>query len=231
MPPEPLLSVVIPAFDAELHLAEAIESVLRQGERDLEILVVDDGSTDGTAGVARSFGSPVRVISQESHGAGHARNAGVREARGEYVAFLDHDDVWEADKLEHQLAALAADPGLDLVFGHMRQFRSPEIPAPVAARIHCPPEPQAALLPGTLLVRLETFRRVGEFGESSQASEFLEWLLRADDLGLRRLTIPQTVLWRRLHATNFHVLNPRARSDYVRTLKVALDRRRAGGVA
>jgi glycosyltransferase involved in cell wall biosynthesis len=226
MPAEPRISVVLPVHDGELHVGEAIESVLGQGRDDLELVVVDDGSTDGTAGIVGGYGPPVRVVTLGGVGAGEARNAGIEESRGELLAFLDHDDVWEPDKLAVQLAVLE-DPAIDAVFGHLRYFVSPEVDAETAARIVCPPEPRAALLPGTLLTRREAFVRIGRFAAWSQASEFLEWLLRADELGLRRVTVPEVVLRRRLHATNFHVLNPRAREDYARTLKSALDRRRA----
>jgi glycosyltransferase involved in cell wall biosynthesis len=228
VPPDPLVSVVLPVRDGERHVGEAIESVLAQGRDDLELVVVDDGSTDGTAGIVRGFGPPVRVVTLAGTGAGNARNVGVDEARGELLAFLDHDDVWEPDKLARQLPVLA-EGAADLVFGHLVWFVSPEVDPETAARIACPPGPQAALLPGTLLTRRETFVRVGRFGEWSQASEFLEWLLRADELGLRRVTVSDVVLRRRVHGSNFHVLNPRARRDYAVALKTALDRRRAGG--
>ncbi len=104
------VSVVVPAFQAERWLAEAVESALGQTRPPAEILVVDDGSTDATAEVAGGFGHPVRVIRQENRGVAAARNRGLAEARGRWVAFLDADDAWEAGKLEAQVACLEADP-------------------------------------------------------------------------------------------------------------------------
>jgi glycosyltransferase involved in cell wall biosynthesis len=105
-PHAPTVSVVIPCYNGSRFLRETLASVLRQTEPVREVLVVDDGSTDGSADIAESFGPPVRVIRQANAGESTARNRGVEEARGDWVAFLDADDVWEPHKLERQLAAL-----------------------------------------------------------------------------------------------------------------------------
>lgn len=102
------VSVIIPAYNSEEFIEEAIRSVLLQSELPVEILVVDDGSTDNTAAIARAFGEPVRVLSIENRGVAVARNHGLASATGNYIAFLDSDDVWEAEKLQKQLNALTA---------------------------------------------------------------------------------------------------------------------------
>jgi glycosyltransferase involved in cell wall biosynthesis len=107
----PHVSVVIPAYNAERFLGAAIESVLAQTSRDLEMIVVDDGSQDGTASVARRYGEAIRYLRQDNSGVAVARNRGISESLGEYVAFLDADDTWRPDKLEKQLAALERQPG------------------------------------------------------------------------------------------------------------------------
>jgi glycosyltransferase involved in cell wall biosynthesis len=108
----PLVSVVVPAYNAERTVAQAIQSVLGQTMQDLELLVVDDGSVDATAVIVGKQSDPrVRLISRENGGVAAARNTGIAEARGEWVAFLDADDVWLQDKLERQLRLMAAAPG------------------------------------------------------------------------------------------------------------------------
>lgn len=102
----PLVSVIIPAFNAARFLAEAIDSVLAQDYPALDIIVVDDGSTDATRAIIDGYGERVRAISQPNGGCGAARNAGLRAARGQYVAFLDADDVWWPHKIRHQIDAL-----------------------------------------------------------------------------------------------------------------------------
>jgi glycosyltransferase involved in cell wall biosynthesis len=113
--PAALVSVVIPAYNTERYLRRAIDSVLAQRYRPLECIVVDDGSTDGTGDIARSFGNQVRYIRQRNAGASAARNAGILASRGAYVAFLDSDDYWLDTKLENQMRVLSAHPELRLV--------------------------------------------------------------------------------------------------------------------
>jgi len=113
--PTPLVSVVIPAFDAERHLAETLDSALAQKWPRCEVIVVDDGSTDGTAGVVRSRGGRVRLLQQANAGGGAARNRGLREARGDFVALLDHDDLWHPETLEQQVATALRHPESGLV--------------------------------------------------------------------------------------------------------------------
>jgi glycosyltransferase involved in cell wall biosynthesis len=100
-------TVVIPCYNAAPFLGAAIESVLNQSQSPLEILVIDDGSTDRSAAIAESYGPPVRVVSQKNQGESIARNRGIDEARGDWVAFLDADDVWLPEKLERQVAVAA----------------------------------------------------------------------------------------------------------------------------
>ena len=109
------VSVVIPTYNYARYLPEAIDSALAQTHAPLEVIVVDDGSIDDTPGVLAAYGDRIRVIRQANRGAGAARNTGIAAARGEYVAFLDADDVWLPRKLELQMARFEADPGLGLV--------------------------------------------------------------------------------------------------------------------
>ena len=110
---EPLVSIVVIFLDAEAFIEEAIESVLAQTYRHWELVLVDDGSSDGGSEIARRYAAShadrIRYIEHDRHqnrGMSASRNAGIREARGEYIAFLDADDVWFAEKLEHQVAIL-----------------------------------------------------------------------------------------------------------------------------
>jgi glycosyltransferase involved in cell wall biosynthesis len=99
----PLVSVVIPTYNQPAFLREALDSVFRQTFKDYEIIVVNDGSTDNTAELLMQYGDRIRVVSQENQGIGRARNRGMDEAVGRYIAFLDHDDLWHPSKLETQV--------------------------------------------------------------------------------------------------------------------------------
>ena len=117
----PAVSVIMPAYNAERYLATAVESVLRQTWRDLELLIVDDGSTDGTAELAQRFAARddrVRVLQQDNAGPGPARNTAFRAADGRFFAFLDSDDEWDAAFLSEHLAVLRARPDVDVVVGN-----------------------------------------------------------------------------------------------------------------
>lgn len=103
----PLVSAIVPVYNGEKYLGDTINSILAQTYTNLECIVVNDGSTDGTATICRSFGERIRYVEKENGGVSSARNAGAREAGGEYVAFLDADDKWLPDKIERQVAVLA----------------------------------------------------------------------------------------------------------------------------
>lgn len=105
----PTVSIVIPTYNAAAYIGAAVDSVLAQSFKDVEVIVVDDGSTDDTPAVMSKYGPPVRCLRQENSGVAAARNRGIEESTGRYVAFLDADDTWLPDKLERQVAALALD--------------------------------------------------------------------------------------------------------------------------
>ena len=113
MPPR--VSVVVTAYNQQLYVGDTIRSVLAQTFRDFELIVVDDGSSDGTVQEIRRFGSQLQLERQPNQGVAASRNTGIRLARGEFVAFLDGDDIWHPDKLERQVRAADADSGSGLV--------------------------------------------------------------------------------------------------------------------
>ena len=119
---DPLVSVIIPAYNAERYIAEAIDSVLGQTYSSREIIVVDDGSTDRTAEIVAGYAQTVRLIQQQNRGPAAARNTGIREAHGEFVSFLDADDIWTRENLELQIAFLRRHPDHVLSYGWVRFF-------------------------------------------------------------------------------------------------------------
>ena len=127
---DPLVSVIIPAYNAEEFIDEALQSVLRQTHRELEVIVVDDGSTDATRARVRAHGDRVRYIHQMNAGVGAARNRGLDAATGDYVAFLDADDLWRPEKLEVQLEVAARNPTSGLIACDGRRFLSGGGPVP-----------------------------------------------------------------------------------------------------
>jgi len=224
-----MVSVIIPVFNGKKYLGEAIDSVFSQTCPVGEILIVDDGSTDGTAQVARAFGDRVRYFHQMNGGIGAARNRGVDMAEGNFLAFLDADDLWEPHKLAMQMAALEEDGSLDAVFGHVVQFITPEMDESERSGIFCPAAPAAGYVAGTMLIRRDFFCRVGKFSTDLKVGEFIDWYARAREEGISYRMLPDVVARRRLHGNNTTVRERHAQPDYVHILKASLDRRRARG--
>jgi glycosyltransferase involved in cell wall biosynthesis len=214
----PLVSVIIPVFNCDRYLGAAIRSVLAQTYHSLEIVAIDDGSTDRSADVARAFHA-VRYTHQAHAGLSAALNHGVRLARGRFLAFLDADDLWTAQKLSLQMARFDRDPGLDIVFGHVQQFAGEGVP-PADARS------EPGYSKGTMLVTQGAFSRVGAFDPKWRMGDFVDWYSRALDIGLKSLMLSDVFLWRRVHASNMSVRETARRTDYARIVKLAIDRRR-----
>lgn len=197
------VSAILPVYNGEGYLREALESMLAQTVPPDEIIVVDDGSTDASAAIARSMGGPVRVATQANAGQAAALAHGVSLATGTYLAFNDADDLWAPGKQETQLAAFAADPALELVYGLCEQFVSPELDEGE----HRQYAPASPILPGALLqavlVRRTAFDRVGGINPAMRGAGATDWMGRAVEAGLAQSMLPHVVLHRRLHATNY----------------------------
>lgn len=220
------VTAAIPVRDGEAYLAEAIESVLGQSRPCEQMIVVDNGSSDRSAEIARGYGS-VEVVFEPRPGIGAARNAAMRAARGSHIAFLDADDLWDPAKTTLQLSAFEADPDLRLVFGHVRQFLSSDLAAEDAAALRVPTDPQPGIYIGAMMAARSALEAVGPWPEDVQVSDGLTFLLRARELDLKQAMLPQTVTLRRVHGGNHSIRNRGERAEFARILKQSLDRRRA----
>ncbi len=221
-----LVSVIATVFNGAPYLAEAIDSVLAQTYRPLEVIVVDDGSTDESGDVARQFGSAVRYARQDNRGIGAARNAAISLAAGRYFAFLDADDRFRPEKIERQLEILDADPAVDMVFGHVTEFVSPDVDEPSAALLREPVHDVPWRMPSLVLVRRDAFARVGPFSTEFRVGVGVDWYARAIERGLKEMVLPYVVLERRLHAGSNGIRQRDIRHQYLHVLKASLDRRR-----
>jgi glycosyltransferase involved in cell wall biosynthesis len=229
-PPTPLVSVVIPVLNGERFLAAAIRSVLNQTYRPLEVIVVDDGSSDRSAAVARSFAG-VRVIEQQHAGPGAARNRGVAAAAGELLAFLDADDLMPADKLRVQVAHLRDHPAAGCVLGRQEVFtetgdepRWAVLPGSWRER-HPELLERGSLQPLSLVARRSVVDAVGDF--SSEFGEDVDWLCRIWGAGVRVDIIDAVVVRRRVHGANLTHDTGASRLAMFRALKRHAERSRA----
>jgi glycosyltransferase involved in cell wall biosynthesis len=221
---DPLVSTVIPVFNGERFIRETIESVLSQTYPRVECVVVDESSSDGTARVVASFASKVQYVKKLRGGVSSARNLGVGEARGDYVAFLDADDVWLPQKLEMQMALFRADDGLGLVYSGLHVI---DEEGWFIGRID-PPSPQTGLRntlvlegPGisvaqTALLPISTFKDVGGFDEALSTSADADFACRVATRH-RIAVVPEPLTLYRHHSGQMH-LDPQATEHDVEAL-------------
>ncbi len=228
----PLISCIVPVFNGELYLGEALESILNQTYRPLEIIVADDGSSDGTAAVVARYSTQVRYLWQPNAGVAAARNLGLSAALGDFVAFLDADDLWHAEKLERQMARFEVRPELELCVTHVRNFWIPELREEEARfQNHRFSQPLPGYTTQALLARRVLFDAVGPFNIALRAADDADWFLRAAEQGVVMDLLPDVLVHRRLHHTNIS-RTPVVYSSILKVIKMSLDRRRGhdGGV-
>jgi glycosyltransferase involved in cell wall biosynthesis len=214
-------------YDCVRYVGESIESVLGQTCPPAEVIVVDDGSTDGGLQVAQRYEPAVTVLTRKHGGIGAARNSGIQLAAGEFLAFQDADDIWFPQKLEEQMKRFRENPELDFVYGDVRQFYSSELDVSETERAQMREKIFSVPIAGTCLFRRSSFDRVGSFREDVRIGEFVDWLARADDLGLRSEGLRSILIDRRIHDTNTGVRERHLRGQYARVLRDVLERRRA----
>ncbi len=224
----PLISCIVPVFNGERYLREALDSIFAQTYQPIEIIVVNDGSTDGTAAVVSAYGQRVRSLWQSNAGPPAARDCGVRAAQGEFVAFLDADDLWHPEKLARQMARFAARPELALCVTHLQNFWVPEL---LKEAEHFRDHRLTRALPGyasgTLLARRTLFEAIGQFNTTLRHGGDTDWFLRAAEHGAVAELLPDVLTYRRLHHNNRSRLRGKtSRDEFLQIVKAHLDRQR-----
>ena len=230
MADDPSVSVIIPVYNGERFVAEAIQSVLAQTLLPAEIVVVDDGSTDSTpqivADLVASSPVPICYVYQANQGPAAARNRGLRIAKGVIIAFLDADDLWSPDKLQQQVAYLQAHEEVAFVICHMEVFLEPGAARPNGrSRAYYDQQPPA-MLPSALLVRKQAFDVVGEFDPTYFIGEDTDWFFRARHAGMAIGVLPGVYLKRRLHQANLSRSSRASGQAFFRAIRASVVRQR-----
>ncbi len=225
----PLVSVVMPVYNSARYLRDAVRSIERQGYQPLEIIVVDDGSTDETPRVIASLGDRVRALRQDNAGPAAARNHGIAASHGQLLAFCDADDTWPDGKLHLQVGRLQQDAELDVVLGRVQyvadegervpnvQFEDPD--AQTLTHVHL----------GSGVYTRRGFETVGAFDDTLRFSEDVDWFFRARELGVKIRILPQVTLRYRIHAGNMTRGVAPSELELITVLKRSVERRKAAG--
>lgn len=224
------VSVIIPVYNYEMYLAEAIQSVLDQSFAEVEVIVVNDGSSDGSGDVAKGFGDAITYLHQDRRGNGAARNLGVGSSSGGYLSFLDADDRWYPTKIEREVALLEADGGLDGARSLVREFISPELDGEERQRVRATHD----VIPGLLhygTMRRAAFEQIGGFTTDLQLAVGVDFSARWADAGLRSELVEEVLIERRLHSSNNWARESNRRGDLAMAVKASLERRRKAAEA
>jgi glycosyltransferase involved in cell wall biosynthesis len=221
-----LISVIVPTYNSANYLSECINSILGQSYNKLEIIIVDDGSIDNTQDLKLYDNDRVNYYYQEHQGISSALNYAINLSKGEYISFLDADDLWHPNKLEIQLDVLLNNSNIDMVFGHIKQFISPEIPEEEIENSTSMGLKMPGYSRNTLLIRKKTFLEIGLFSKEYATGEFIEWYARAQGIGLKSHLIQDILSRRRVHRNNTTRNRNQLGYDYARLLKNVIDRRR-----
>jgi glycosyltransferase involved in cell wall biosynthesis len=225
-----VVSIVIPVYNRESFLAEAVESALAQEGIRPQIIVVDDGSTDGTPSVARRYAQRITYLRQENAGPPAARNRGVREAQGGFLSFLDSDDLWPPDRSRALLECLDAHPAAGGAMGHLQYIPVDVTRSGRFAAARREAEPVLNYNLSASLFRMESFRAVGPFDESMKFSDDWDWFVRAREKGMQIEILPGVTLINRRHGGNLSNRRDAGNHYTLLMLKKALDRKRSGGI-
>ncbi len=222
------VSVIIPVYNGEKFLAEAVESVRRQNHQPLEIIIVDDGSTDSTAKIAAGFQGNVRYAYQSNGGPAAARNRGLRMAAGNVIAFLDVDDVWSENKLGLQLGYFEINPSLEIVLGLLQRM---QLTGSEGVRYTFKEweEPVMNMHLGSALFKRSVFETVGLFDESLGYCEDWDWFMRAKERHVPMLVHQNVVYYYRRHNQNITNDTETGFNFALKMLRYSLDRRRRQG--
>jgi glycosyltransferase involved in cell wall biosynthesis len=221
----PLVSVIVPAFNAAQFIGDAVDSIRQQHYTLLEIIVIDDGSTDSTASVVSGLGPDIILERQAHAGPAAARNRGIQQAKGEIIAFLDADDLWPAGKLNLQTTCLMKTPQIDVVMGQVELRCSPGMTAP-DLRFTPNTETISHVQLGSAVFRRTVFDRVGWFNESFRFAEDHDWFLRAREQQVQVMLLDEITLYYRWHGQNMMTDAQTARDFFLMAVNRSLERRR-----
>ncbi|AWV99993.1 glycosyltransferase family 2 protein [Arcticibacterium luteifluviistationis] len=220
------ISVIIPIFNAEKHLRQALDSVLNQSQSASEIIVINDGSTDNTLQILNGYANHLRIINRENKGPAFTVNEGISLSKNDWLCFLDADDLWTNNKLEKQYRFTQENPNTNVFFGMSEQFLSEELSEEQKKRITLIKNPQNGMLRSTMMVHKSIFGQTSFFDTTLVFGEFIDWFTKLKEHGIPYLIQDELFHLRRLHPNSLTSKREHL-SDFAKLLKRKLDRERA----
>ena len=225
-----LVSVIIIVKNGERFLASAIDSVLKQDYRPLEIIVVDGHSTDKTPEIARSY-PDVRYIQQQKTGVSDAYNLGIDCAKGTLLAFLSHDDFWTPEKLTLQVGYLIEHPEVQYTIAKFIYFLEPGSVSPAGFRKELLKGEHVGRIMGTLVSRKSGFEKVGMLNTTLSTAEDVDWFSRANDQQVTMALIPKVLMHKRVHCRNISQNVNENNRNLLKTLRKSVHRKKADTIS
>lgn len=214
-------TVVIPAYNAEKTLREAVASVLSQSIAPTSIIIVDDGSSDGTAALAAELEGPITLIRQENLGPGAATTAGFDRCLTPFIATLDADDIWLPNKIEQQFSLFGEDEALSAVFCKLANFYTDPASADYA-------NARGGWSRSTMLITQEACQAIGPVVDPiGRAGEMVDWFARGLEQGLKMIVMDEPLALRRIHSESLTYSHKDIGASYLHVARAALIRRRA----
>lgn len=198
----PLVSVAIPVRNGERFIRQALDSVLAQSYRPVEVIVVDDGSMDTTAEIVKQYGTAVQYLYQDHQGLPAGRNRGIAASKGDFLAFLAHDDLFTPDKLEIQVGYLIAHPDIQYTVSHIKFFLEAGCAIPAGFRPELLEGDHIGRIPEAMVARKSLFTTIGPFHTHLKIADDVDWFARCKDQNVPMAVLPQVLLHKRVHGTN-----------------------------
>lgn len=199
--PLPLVSVTIPVYNGARYLGEALDSVFNQSYPSLEVIVVNDGSTDQTAKIACGYPG-VHYLYQTNQGVSAARNLAIDVAKGEFIAFLDADDIWKPEKIARQTNFMLNNPDILITGTKAVNFLEPDTLLPDWLEKRTDWKEVNHIIPSTLVVHSSVFSLIGGFSTEFLSNEDTEWLWRAKKAEINMHHLDEVLALRRYHGAN-----------------------------
>lgn len=220
-----MVSVIIVVKNGERYLARAIESVLDQTYNHYEIIVVDGQSSDNTEKIAKSF-PQVRYIYQSSKGIANAYNMGIDAAKGEFIAFLSHDDTWTSNKLSTQVNYLIEHPDIQYAVAKVKFILEEGHSIPPGFRPELLKGEHVGQIMETLVARKTLFDAIGKLNPEFSVAEDVDWFARAKDDCVPMVVIPEVLLYKHVHDTNLSLTSSVNNQNLLKILRSSIKRKR-----